>query len=69
MHHLGRPAGRLASVETLKARLQQMPRGEWLFWNVRGIPGLALPPEAVIADVRALCSRAGLQLTVITAGP
>jgi hypothetical protein len=58
------PATRLAGVEALKNQLKQLAPGEWVI--VSTVPGLSLPPEPIVADIRAYCAERSLQFSVAT---
>jgi hypothetical protein len=38
--------------------------GEWVI--VSTVPGLSLPPEPIVADIRAYCAERSLQFSVAT---
>lgn len=52
------PAGTIASLDALKARLAVLAEGEWLSWG-RNYP---LPPEEIQADIRDYCHSRGIKL-------
>lgn len=58
------PITRLADVAALKKQLARLAKGELVFWVMRDIAGLSLPPEEVIYDIRAFCAQQELELTL-----
>jgi hypothetical protein len=58
---------RVTGVPALKDQLKQLAAGEYVTWStLQGDPALALPPDAIIADIRAYCEQLGLQFSVVT---
>ncbi len=58
------PGARVRGVETLKRRLDLLAEGEEVSWSAGLVPGMALPPEGVVRDVKEHCDRRGIILRV-----
>jgi hypothetical protein len=58
------PEVRVQGLAALQAKLDQMPRGEQVFWSARRVPGTPLPPAEIIDAVHAHCSQRGIQLYI-----
>ncbi|MBN1259719.1 MAG: hypothetical protein JXB35_03475 [Anaerolineae bacterium] len=54
----------VAGVVTLKARLATLAEGEQVFWGTE-LAGGALPPEAIVDQVREYCKTLGLSLVLL----
>jgi len=55
---------RVEGLEALKRELDQLARGEQVFWSEGRVPNMALPPDNVIREVRAYCQQRGIRLEV-----
>ena len=56
------PEGRLESLEELEAVIASIPAGETATWLAPG--SLAVPPEATVQVVKAVCLQHGLELSL-----
>jgi hypothetical protein len=56
---------RLLGVEALKERLQTLPKGEEVIWSVSLVPGISLPADEVIKEIRVYCDERGTKLRLI----
>ena len=52
-------------LDSIQARLEQLPRGEQVFWVKQGVPGMSLPPDAIIEQIKQLCGRLGISIAVV----
>ena len=59
-----KPDARLIGIDGLKQALEYLPPGEQVFWIIREIPGLSMPPDSVVDEIRVFCDQFGLQLEV-----
>jgi len=59
-----RPEVRLQELGALKRRLEQLPKDEQVIWSEQWLPDTAPPPDDIVEEVRAVCERLGLQLTM-----
>jgi hypothetical protein len=51
-------------VQALKDQLKWLPAGEWVIApSVQRLPGLSLPPDPLLAEIRAYCLERGLQFS------
>jgi hypothetical protein len=55
---------RLSGIEALKERLQKLPKGEDVIWSVGLVPGMSLPADEVIKEIRVYCDERGIKLQV-----
>lgn len=51
-------------IDSIKQKLERMPKGEQVFWTTRDIPLMALPPEEVINQIKESCAKSGIGITV-----
>jgi hypothetical protein len=56
---------RLLGVEALKEKLQKLPKGEEVIWSVGLVPGMSLPADEVIKEIRVYCDERGIKLRLI----
>jgi hypothetical protein len=55
-------AARLGGVNELQTILESLPAGEYLTWQAT--QALPLPPEDIVAQVKEICARQGLELSL-----
>ena len=58
------PDVRVKDPEALKSELDRLSVGEQVFWLVGRVPGMTLPPEAVVNELREYCEGRGIRLEV-----
>lgn len=51
-------------IDSIERKLGRLSRGEQVFWTLRGIPNLALPPEGTVDQIKGFCARSGIELVV-----
>lgn len=54
------------SLSELRSRLLLLTKGEDIIWITQIDARLALPPQSIIDEVKAICQEAGLNLTITT---
>lgn len=68
-HEVTSPDVRVKDIEVLKSELDRLSVGEQVFWLVGRVPGMALPAEAVIDELRVYCEGRGIRLEVTDLRP
>jgi hypothetical protein len=58
------PQVRVRGVEALKRKLSRLAEGEEVSWVEGRVPGMVLPPEEIIDEVKGYCDRQGITLWV-----
>ena len=58
------PRVRVAGLGALKRKLSRLARGEEVTWTEGLVPGMSLPPDAVVEEVRSYCAARGIILRV-----
>jgi hypothetical protein len=58
------PGVRVQSLEALKGALDQLPRGEQVFWSAWRVSNTVLPPHEMVDEIKAYCEQRGIQLYV-----
>jgi len=58
------PQGRLKGLEAVKNKLNQLAKGEEVFWSSGIVRGTILPPEEIIRAVKSYCEERGILLRV-----
>jgi hypothetical protein len=52
-------------IDAIQARLERLPRGEQVFWVKQDVPGMSLPPDEIIEQIKQVCSRLGITIAVV----
>lgn len=58
------PELRLHGLEALESELDELPRGEQVFWSAQRVPNTAWPPVTMIEEISAYCRERGIQLEI-----
>ena len=57
--------GVVIGVNGIERELARLPKGEEVFWGLRGMLEFSFPPQATIAEIQQYCAQRGIQLTII----
>lgn len=52
-------------IEAIQRSLARLSKGEQVFWTIRDIPGMALPPESTVNQIKEFCAKQGIELVVV----
>lgn len=52
-------------IESMMSKLERLPKGEQVFWTGHNLPNMVLPPEETINQIREICVKSGIDLTVV----
>lgn len=52
-------------IEAIERSLARLSKGEQVFWTIRDIPGMALPLESTVNQIKEFCAKQGIELVVV----
>ena len=52
-------------IESIERRLEQLSRGEQVFWTFRDIPNVSLPPGGTVNQIMDFCAKTGIDIVVV----
>jgi hypothetical protein len=51
-------------IESIKLNLARLSKGEQVFWTLRDIPSITLPPEGTVNQIKEFCAQSGIDIVV-----
>lgn len=58
------PRVRVRGLAALRKKLSRLPEGEQVSWSEGFVPGMSLPPEKMVEEIKDYCERNGITLRV-----